>query len=171
MAGVLCIFYMLLMMMVLVGLVLQVDKHGYCSVTTIFLITILGIFFSSALLHPQEFSCIFAGVVYFFFTPTMSMLMVIYSLCNLNSISWGTREGKRAARTEQNSDGQGRQLQSDWSRLTEGASALSSLCRCMCLAREENRNILDKLDNIEKILQQPRDQGQYDIFHCTCFTY
>ncbi|XP_071100719.1 chitin synthase chs-2-like [Haliotis cracherodii] len=157
-AGVLCIFYMLLMMMVLVGLVLQADKHGYCSVTTIFLITIFGIFFSSALLHPQEFSCIFAGVVYFFFTPTMSMLMVIYSLCNLNNISWGTREGKRAARTEQNSDGQGRQLQSVWSRWTEGASALSSLCRCMCLAQEENRNILYKLDNIEKILQQPHDQ-------------
>ncbi|XP_067687552.1 chitin synthase chs-2-like [Haliotis asinina] len=150
-AGVLCILYMLLMMMVLVGLVLQADKHGYCSMTTIFLITILGIFFVSALLHPQEFSCIFAGVIYFFFTPTMSMLMVIYSLCNLNSISWGTREGKLPTKPEQDSGNQGRQLQSVWSRW-------HSLCRCMCLAPEENKSILDKLNNIQKILEQSRDQ-------------
>lgn len=32
------------------------------------------------------------GIVYYITIPSMYMLLVIYSLFNLNDVSWGTRE-------------------------------------------------------------------------------
>ncbi|ESO98138.1 hypothetical protein LOTGIDRAFT_143023 [Lottia gigantea] len=95
-AGILSIFYSLLMMLVLVGLVRQAAEYGFCSVTTIFLTTVSSIFVVSAFLHPQEFTCILHGFLYFLTIPSMSMLLVIYSLANLHNVSWGTREVKQA---------------------------------------------------------------------------
>ncbi|XP_050419442.1 chitin synthase chs-2-like, partial [Patella vulgata] len=96
-AGILSIFYSLLMMLVLVGLIKQVGDYGFCSVTTIFMTTVASIFIVAAFLHPQEFTCILHGFLYFLTIPSMSMLLVIYSLANLHNVSWGTREVKQAA--------------------------------------------------------------------------
>ncbi|XP_021367706.1 uncharacterized protein LOC110459670 isoform X2 [Mizuhopecten yessoensis] len=42
--------------------------------------------------HPHEFSCIMHGAMYFLCIPLGFLLLVIYSLCNMHDISWGTRE-------------------------------------------------------------------------------
>lgn len=50
---------------------------------------------TAAILHPLEFSCIIPGILYFLAIPCMYMLLPIYSVCNLNTVSWGTREDPR----------------------------------------------------------------------------
>ena len=57
-----------------------------------FLMTLSGSFFVTALLHPQEFWCIVPGIIYLLCIPSMYLLLIIYSVANLNVVSWGTRE-------------------------------------------------------------------------------
>ncbi|XP_013772916.1 uncharacterized protein LOC106458013 [Limulus polyphemus] len=84
--------YALLMMAVLVGTAIQLTEDGIGSPSAIFLIALVSSFFISAICHPQEFSCIMSGVLYFISVPSMYLLLIIYSLVNLNVVSWGTRE-------------------------------------------------------------------------------
>ena len=55
--------------------------------------TMVGSFFIAACLHPQEFWCIVPGIIYLLCIPSMYLLLIIYSITNLNVVSWGTREG------------------------------------------------------------------------------
>ncbi|XP_042909493.1 chitin synthase chs-2 [Parasteatoda tepidariorum] len=84
--------YALLMMAVLVGTSIQLTEDGLGSPSSIFLIALSGSFFIAALLHPQEFWCVFPGLLYFLSIPSMYLLLIIYSLVNLNVVTWGTRE-------------------------------------------------------------------------------
>ncbi|KAG5866369.1 hypothetical protein JTB14_021882 [Gonioctena quinquepunctata] len=45
-----------------------------------------------AFMHPQEFYCLKYGVIYYITVPSMYMLLVIYSVFNMNDVSWGTRD-------------------------------------------------------------------------------
>lgn len=47
----------------------------------------------------QEVWCLAHGLLYFLAIPSMSMLMMIYALGNLDDISWGTRDTGTAAGT------------------------------------------------------------------------
>ncbi|GFR70591.1 chitin synthase [Elysia marginata] len=91
-ASVLSIGYALLMMVVVVGLVLEMKKDGICAPTTIFTICITSMFIIAALMHPLEFSNLFHGLLYLLAVPSTSMLLMIYSIANLNVVAWGTRE-------------------------------------------------------------------------------
>merc|ERR1719186_322911 len=77
-------FYALVMMAVIVGTALQLGEDGLGSPSAIFLIAMTGSFFVAACLHPQEFWCVVPGLIY--------LLLIIYSITNLNVVSWGTRE-------------------------------------------------------------------------------
>lgn len=81
--------YALLMMAVLVGTALQLSEDGIGSPSAIFLIALSSSFFIAALLHPQEFWCIVPGLLYLLLIPSMYLLLIIYSLINLNVVSWG----------------------------------------------------------------------------------
>ena len=39
-------------------------------------------------------SCILHGVLYFLAVPSMSMLLIFYSVGNMHNVNWGTRENK-----------------------------------------------------------------------------
>ena len=39
-----------------------------------------------------EFGCLPYGVIYYVTIPSMYLLLVIFSIYNLNDVSWGTRE-------------------------------------------------------------------------------
>jgi hypothetical protein len=41
------------MMVVIVGLLRQAASYGMCSITTLFLVFVAGVFVVSALIHPQ----------------------------------------------------------------------------------------------------------------------
>lgn len=81
--------YALLMMAVLVGTALQLSQDGIGSPSAIFLIALSGSFFIAAVLHPQEFWCVVPGLLYLLLIPSMYLLLIIYSLINLNVVSWG----------------------------------------------------------------------------------
>jgi len=85
-------FYALIMMAVIVGTTLQLMEDGIGSPSAIFLISMIGSFFIAACLHPQEFWCIVPGLIYLLSIPSMYLLLIIYSITNLNVVSWGTRE-------------------------------------------------------------------------------
>ncbi|XP_071123865.1 chitin synthase chs-2-like [Mytilus edulis] len=91
-AAIVSILYALVMMIVIVGLIKEAVVAQWCSVTTIFLLFVASAFVLSAMLHPQEIGCIFHGFIYFLAIPSMSMLLMIYALGNINDISWGTRD-------------------------------------------------------------------------------
>ncbi|TMW48229.1 hypothetical protein DOY81_006700 [Sarcophaga bullata] len=92
MAQVLSTAYALIMMAVIVGTALQLGEDGIGSPSAIFLISMVGSFFIAACLHPQEFWCISAGLIYLLSIPSMYLLLILYSIINLNVVSWGTRE-------------------------------------------------------------------------------
>ena len=89
---VLALLYAVVMMAVLAGTFLQLIEDGIGSPSFIFLISMVGSFFIAACLHPREFWCIVHGIVYLLAIPSMYLLLIIYSITNLNVVSWGTRE-------------------------------------------------------------------------------
>ncbi|KAK7872105.1 hypothetical protein R5R35_005181 [Gryllus longicercus] len=91
-AQILSTTYALIMMAVIVGTALQLGEDGIGSPSAIFLISLSSSFFIAACLHPQEFWCIVPGVIYLLSIPSMYLLLILYSLINLNVVSWGTRE-------------------------------------------------------------------------------
>lgn len=80
------------MMAVIVGTALQLGEDGVGSPSAIFLIALSGSFFIAACLHPQEFWCVVPGLLYLMMIPSMYLLLILYSIINLNVVSWGTRE-------------------------------------------------------------------------------
>lgn len=91
-AQILSTAYALIMMAVIVGTALQLREDGIGSPSAIFLIAMTGSFFIAACLHPQEFYCIIPGIIYLLSIPSMYLLLILYSIINLNVVSWGTRE-------------------------------------------------------------------------------
>ncbi|XP_040583648.1 chitin synthase chs-2 [Lepeophtheirus salmonis] len=91
-SGILSTFYALVMMAVIVGTALQLGEDGVGSPSAMFLISMCSSFLIAAFLHPQEFWCIVPGLIYLLCIPSMYLLLIIYSITNLNVVSWGTRE-------------------------------------------------------------------------------
>lgn len=92
MAQILSTAYAMIMMAVIVGTALQLGEDGIGSPSAIFLISLSSSFFIAACLHPQEFWCIIHGIIYLLSIPSMYLLLILYSIINLNVVSWGTRE-------------------------------------------------------------------------------
>ncbi|XP_067686177.1 chitin synthase chs-2-like isoform X2 [Haliotis asinina] len=185
-ASLVSIVYSLLMMVVLVGILQQVAKSGFCSVSTIFLTGVAGIYVSSAFLHPQEFWCIIHGGLYFLSIPAMSVLMMIFSLGNLQNVSWGTREVKTAApplptqqqqqQQKQNQANQDkRNMVQQWlGKISEGVSgdsdynfSFGNLFRCVCCPSNQGvknedlkfKAILQRLDELDERMTEMTRSG------------
>lgn len=161
--------YALAMMLVVVGLGIQVVQERLCSPTTVFLLFVVGTFVIAAIVHPQELSCIFHGALYFLFVPSMSMLLLIYSVCNLHVVSWGTRETTQPVVPNQQqgekSTGNSRisSLLSKFSNNSDDESdygfSFGNLFKCLCCPRpradssvEKYKEVLEKLDHIKLTL-------------------
>nr|ACA50098.1 chitin synthase 1 [Ectropis obliqua] len=91
-AQILSTAYAMIMMAVIVGTALQLGEDGVGSPSAIFLISLSSSTFIAACLHPQEFWCVVPGVIYLLSIPSMYLLLILYSIINLNNVSWGTRE-------------------------------------------------------------------------------
>ncbi|CAF4758377.1 unnamed protein product [Pieris macdunnoughi] len=91
-ANIITCLYAMVMMFVIVGIALQIVEDGWLAPTSIFFVATFGLFFVTGALHPQEISCLLYIGIYYITIPSMYMLLIIYSLCNLNNVSWGTRE-------------------------------------------------------------------------------
>ncbi|XP_052072424.1 chitin synthase chs-2-like [Mytilus californianus] len=87
------------MIIVLIGVTRDAVNEGWCSITTVFLLFVAGIFVITALLHPKELFCLIPGLLYFVAIPSMSMLMFFYSIGNMHVVSWGTREYEQVSKS------------------------------------------------------------------------
>ena len=90
------------------------------ALSTWYLAGLSSIFFVTALLHPTEFFCLFHSLWYLLCLPSGYLFLIIYSICNLNSDSWGTRET-----ATQNTEGQ-----SVWSFVRYFVDKLKEVCGC-----------------------------------------
>lgn len=81
----------------MIGIIMQVMEDGIFSPSSVFFFVVSGQVVITGLLHPQEMKALIFGIVYYITIPSMYMLLVIYSLFNLNDVSWGTRENPQAA--------------------------------------------------------------------------
>jgi chitin synthase len=87
-------------MAVVVGTTIQIAEDSWTSPNAVFLMLLFSIFFIAACMHPQEFWCIVPGLLYFLCIPSGYLFLLIYSLCNLNIVSWGTREAPKIKRNQ-----------------------------------------------------------------------
>ncbi|XP_049787548.1 chitin synthase chs-2-like [Schistocerca cancellata] len=95
-AMIITVGYSLVMMAVLVGLILQIQEDGILAPSSLFLVLCAAEFLIAAIFHPKEMYCLPPIVVYYITIPSMYLLLIIYSVFNLNNISWGTRESPKA---------------------------------------------------------------------------
>lgn len=103
-AAIISTLYGMIMVAVIVGTAINIVQDGILSPSAMFLMLLMSQIVITAILHTEEIFCIIYSVIYFITIPSMYVLLIIYSVCNLNDITWGTREiktRKTAAELEQ----------------------------------------------------------------------
>ncbi|XP_038664467.1 chitin synthase chs-1-like [Scyliorhinus canicula] len=92
-AAVMSIFYAFLMIATIMSIVGEMVKENtFITPTGLFFISMIILFVSTAMLHPQEFPLVIYGLLYIICIPSGYLLLPIYSMVNMNDVSWGTRE-------------------------------------------------------------------------------
>ncbi|CAG0880273.1 unnamed protein product [Darwinula stevensoni] len=156
-AQLLTALYALLMMAVIVGTALQLQEDGIASPSGIFLLSLTASFVICGLLHPQEIHCLPAGFVYYLTVPSMYLLLIIYSVFNLNDVSWGTREvPKKLTKAEE---------EAQQKALEEAAKNKKNKSKFVALMRRMG----------QQALNQTEDEGSYEcsfagLFKIMCCT-
>ncbi|XP_017480643.1 PREDICTED: uncharacterized protein LOC108369929 isoform X2 [Rhagoletis zephyria] len=84
--------YCLVMMAVLIGIIIQMIDDGPLAPASLFFLLVFIQIFIAGVVHPQEVSALICGFIYYITIPSMYMLLLIYSVFNMNDVSWGTRE-------------------------------------------------------------------------------
>ncbi|XP_033749200.1 uncharacterized protein LOC117333891 [Pecten maximus] len=100
-AGLMSSVYSVVMVIVTVGMVLNMATESLLSPNVIFLVGLLVIFVIAAISHPKEITCLVHGLLYYLTVPSTFIFLTIYFLCNLNVVSWGTREGPKRVDPEE----------------------------------------------------------------------
>ncbi|XP_024153983.2 chitin synthase chs-2-like [Oryzias melastigma] len=96
-AAVLSIIYAIMMMVVTMSIIgSMVKEQTILTPSSIFITVMSGIYIITGILHPQEVHLLFYGVLYIICIPSAYLLLTIYSMVNMNVVSWGTRETKPA---------------------------------------------------------------------------
>ncbi|XP_030578327.1 chitin synthase 1 [Archocentrus centrarchus] len=78
----------------------MVIQETFLTPTGLFLISMAIMYLITALLHPEEFLLIGYGLMYFICIPSGYLLLIIYSLVNMDNVSWGTRESNKGGGAE-----------------------------------------------------------------------
>jgi len=159
--------YTFLWIMVTIGLLLQTARNSFPSPSVIFLIFVSVVFAISALLHPNEFSCLFHGLLYFVALPTSFIFMVVFYICNLNNVSWGTRE--KAATEYEADDPSILQLLADFLRqcVPERIMPTNKGQRFNVAERTKNLSTLENFVDVDKSRQFWKHQLQnFNFYPC-----
>ena len=70
----------------------MVKENTIMTPSSLFIIALAAFYCVTALLHPQEIGLVFYGLLYIICIPSAFLLLSIYSMVNMNNVSWGTRE-------------------------------------------------------------------------------
>ncbi|XP_070778289.1 chitin synthase chs-1-like [Enoplosus armatus] len=97
-AGIMSILYAFLMMIAALTIIGNMVKDKtILSPSSLFIIALACFYIITALMHPQEVGLVCFGLLYIVCIPSAYLLLAIYSMVNLNNVSWGTRETAPAA--------------------------------------------------------------------------
>uniref|UniRef100_A0A3B4TFV1 chitin synthase n=1 Tax=Seriola dumerili TaxID=41447 RepID=A0A3B4TFV1_SERDU len=97
-AAVMSIIYAFLMLVVTMSIIgSMVKDKTILTPSSMFVVVMAMIYVTTAIMHPQEFPIVFYGFLYILCIPSAYLLLTIYSMVNMNNVSWGTREMKPAA--------------------------------------------------------------------------
>ncbi|XP_061882249.1 chitin synthase 1 [Entelurus aequoreus] len=97
-AGIMSVLYAFLMTASLFSIIGDMVVEGtFLTPTGVFLVSMTIMYLVTALLHPEEFGMIIYGLMYFICIPSGYLLLTIYSLVNMNIVTWGTRESNKGA--------------------------------------------------------------------------
>ncbi|KAK1792659.1 hypothetical protein P4O66_012600, partial [Electrophorus voltai] len=92
-AAFMSIFYAFLMTASILSIIGDMVMEGtFLTPTGIFFVGISAMYVITAILHPNEFHLIIYGLLYIISIPSGYLLLSIYSMVNMNNVSWGTRE-------------------------------------------------------------------------------
>ena len=80
------------MVAVVTAIAINVAEDGLLSPSSLFLFLVTAQLIIAGLLHPREVGCLLHGIIYYITVPSMYCILIIFSLFNLNDITWGTRE-------------------------------------------------------------------------------
>uniref|UniRef100_A0A8C4ESJ2 chitin synthase n=1 Tax=Dicentrarchus labrax TaxID=13489 RepID=A0A8C4ESJ2_DICLA len=95
-AAIMSILYAFLMTASLFSIIGDmVIQETFLTPTGLFLVSMAIMYMVTAILHPEEFGMIIYGLMYFICIPSGYLLLTIYSLVNMNNVSWGTRESNK----------------------------------------------------------------------------
>ncbi|TRY79649.1 hypothetical protein TCAL_06588 [Tigriopus californicus] len=175
MAQIMSAVYALVMMAVMVGIMLQIREDGFLAPTTLSIVLVGGSFILGAIVHPQEFWCLPYGLIYYITIPSMYLLLVIYSIFNMNVVSWGTREmPKKKSKAEiEEEKKKEEELKKETNKKKKDGSLLgflmnqtdksekgsvefsfANLFKCMCFTHEEADDPKKQLVKIAASLEQ-----------------
>ncbi|KAF7642867.1 hypothetical protein LDENG_00249460, partial [Lucifuga dentata] len=97
-AGIMSVIYAFLMLVVTMSIISSIVKAGTILTPSSIFIIAMGIIYTfTAVMHPQEFPLLFYGLLYILCIPSAYLLLSIYSMVNMNNVSWGTRETAKPA--------------------------------------------------------------------------
>ncbi|XP_060772855.1 chitin synthase chs-2-like isoform X1 [Neoarius graeffei] len=92
-AAIMSIIYAFLMTATIFTIIADmVIEETFFTPSGLFFIGLIIMYVGTALLHPHEFHLIIYGFLYFICIPSGYLLLSIYSIVNMNNVSWGTRE-------------------------------------------------------------------------------
>ncbi|KAK2920718.1 chitin synthase chs-1-like [Channa argus] len=96
-AAVMSVFYSFIMMIAAFFIIAyMVRDQTILTPSSIFIVSLAVFYFIAAIMHPQEVGLIVFGILYILCIPSAYLLLAIYSMVNMNNVSWGTRETKPA---------------------------------------------------------------------------
>ena len=124
-AAVLSAIFTVVMMIATVGTIISIVTENFGSPNVVFLTGLVLVFTIAGVLHPQEFFCLVYGLLYFLTVPSTFILLTVYYLCNLNNVSWGTRETpKKKTKAEEEEE---KKVQEEKQKKKESKSFLNRL--------------------------------------------
>uniref|UniRef100_A0A674BTB4 chitin synthase n=1 Tax=Salmo trutta TaxID=8032 RepID=A0A674BTB4_SALTR len=92
-AAVMSVLYAFLMIGTALSIVgAMVEQQTIWTPSGLFLISLVLLNIITAAFHPKEFHLVVYGLLYFISIPSGYLLLTIYSMVNMNNVSWGTRE-------------------------------------------------------------------------------
>ncbi|XP_036945343.1 chitin synthase chs-1-like [Acanthopagrus latus] len=161
-AAVMSVLYAFHMMNSALTLIVSMVREGTIMTPSgIFIITLACFYIVTALLHPQEAGLIVYGFLYILCIPSAYLLLAIYSMVNMNNVSWGTRETAPAPGTAtpaaQAPQTQTQKVKSTLARFFTRAKC----CRKLCWRGSAEERIVNQEDpTVEAAVPEPEPEPE-----------
>uniref|UniRef100_A0A0N5C8L5 chitin synthase n=1 Tax=Strongyloides papillosus TaxID=174720 RepID=A0A0N5C8L5_STREA len=158
------IIYAFVMLSVMVATTSQIVLETIFSPTSMFVVNMIVIFLFAAVIHPNEFTNIIYGSVFFLMIPATYIFMALYSLINLNVINWGTREAvAKATGTTTTVEDPIVKILKKFSNKIGLDKVLKLFYNCITKRNEEYKEIKEAIQSLKSKLENPENDQNNEI--------